>query len=76
MKTKERSNLIFFRNCLFWAYIEKINTFTSGAWSVLLIHIWVTPSEVSKGFVNRFFKKLNPGKGHLPWSDFMVHGVK
>ena len=28
-----------------------------GAWSFLLIHIWFTPSEGLKDFVNWFFKK-------------------
>ena len=56
-----------------------------GAWSFLLVHMWFTPSEGSKGCVNRFPKKsqtmeVGPQsqtmeKGHLPWSDFMVHGV-
>ena len=50
---KEWSNLILFQNCPIWTYIEeKISTFTFGAWSFLLVHIWFTPSEGHKGFVN------------------------
>ena len=46
-----------------------------------LVHIWFTPSERPKGFVIFFYlKKLDHeswtmGKGHLTWSDIMVHGV-
>ena len=55
------------------------------AWSFLQVHIWFTPSEGPKDFVNQFLKKLDHeshtmklghGKGHLTWSNFMVHGVK
>ena len=51
-----------------------------GAWSFLLVHIQFTPSEGSKGLVNCFFRKSDHGsqtmeKGHLTWSDFIVHCV-
>jgi hypothetical protein len=55
-----------------------------GAWSFLLVHIRCTPSEGPINFVNWFLKtsdhgswtvKLDHEKGHLLWSNFMVHGV-
>ena len=81
MKTRELSNLNFFQNRQFKTYIKKmIRSFTFGAWSFLLVHIRFTPSERPKNFVNWFFTQIRPWtldheKGHLPWSDFMVHGV-
>ena len=75
----------FSQNYPFWAYgIKKIAHSFCGTWSLLLVHIWLTPSERSKGFVNWYLNKLehgswtfksDHGKGHLPWSDFMIHGV-
>jgi hypothetical protein len=46
-----------------------------------LVHVWFTPSEGPKGFVNWFLKKSDYGswtmeKCHLPCSDSMVHSVK
>ena len=52
------------------------------AWALFFsVHIWCTPNEGPKDFVNGFFNEIGPRsrtimeKGHLPWSDFMVHGV-
>ena len=62
-KIKEWSNFVFLESTLF-GHIKKIkklkiNTFTFGAWSLLLVHIWFTPSEGSKAFVNIFLKNLD-----------------
>ena len=66
-----------------FGHILKIRAHKS-VWSYLLIHIRFTLSEGPKGFVNWFFEesdyeswtiKSDHGKGHLPWSDVMVHGV-
>ena len=54
-KTREWSNFIFFKIAFFGIYIENINTFTFDAWSFLSVHIWFTPSEGHKDFVNWFF---------------------
>ena len=44
--------------------------------SFLLVHIRFTPCEGPKGFVEEIGpRKLDHEKGHLLWSDFMVHGV-
>jgi hypothetical protein len=63
-KMRDSSNHFFFfsfQNYPFWAYTKKIRTFVFGAWSFLLVHIWFTPIEGSKDFVNWFFKKLDHG---------------
>ena len=65
-------------NCIVRAYIlRNYAHFFLRAWSVfLLIHIRFTPSEGPKDFVKCvFLVNSDHGKGHLPWSDFMVHGV-
>jgi hypothetical protein len=46
----------------FWAYLKKISTFTFGAWSFLLVHIWFTLSVGPKGFVNYLFDELYHGR--------------
>ena len=40
--------------------------------SFLLVHIWFTPSEGSKGFVNWIFKKSDHGS----WTVKSDHGIK
>ena len=77
-KTKEWSN--FFKTAFFGHILKKSAHSLFGAWFFLLVHIWFTPSEGPKGFVNCFFQKSYNGswtmeKCCLPWSDFMVHGV-
>ena len=58
MKTKEDKRMVgldfFSKLCPFGVYINKKNPthLLFGAWSFLLVHIWFTPSEGSKGFVN------------------------
>ena len=77
---------IFFLNIVLFGYKLKNSTHSLlGAWSFLVVHVWFTPSEGPKGFVNLFLRnwtiKVGPWrqtmeKGHLPWSDFMVHNPK
>ena len=73
--------LFFFsKTALFAHTLKTLSTLNFGSWSFLSIYIWFTPSEGPKGFLNLFFKKSDHGcwtmeKDHLPWSDFMVHGV-
>ena len=66
-------------------FIKKINIFTFGGWSFLLVHIRFTPSEGAQRLCKMIFLR-NPTMGvrpssqtmekdHLPWSNFMVHGV-
>ena len=79
-KTREWSNLILFpfKTAFFWHILKKISTFTFGAWSFLLVHLWFTPSEEPKGFVKLiFFIKIKPWKsdhGERPSSMVQVHG--
>ena len=40
---------------------KKVEHSLFDAWSFLLIHIWLTPSEGSKDFINLLKKKLNHG---------------
>ena len=66
MKTRENKRIVklylfFFQNCPFWTCIEKISTFTFGAWPFLFIHIRFTPSKRPKGFVNWWFTKSDHG---------------
>ena len=51
-------------------YSKKSTHLLFGAWSFLLVHIWFTPSEGPKGFVNWFFKKLDHGS----WTIKLEHG--
>jgi hypothetical protein len=61
-KTREWSNLISSLKIAFLGHILKISTHSLfGAWSFLLVHIWFTPSEGPKSFVNWSFKKPNHG---------------
>ena len=55
-----------------------------GAWSFLLVHTRLSPTEGPKGFVHLFLRNetMEGGpwsqtmeKGHMPWSNFMVHDV-
>ena len=55
MKTKVDKKMV---KLDFWAYTKKISTFTFGAWSFLLVHIWFTPNEGPKAFVDYFFKEI------------------
>ena len=85
-KTRKCSNFFFFfKIVLFWHILEKSSQWLFSAWSFPLIHIWFTPSEGPKGFVNDFVMKSDHGswamksdhgKGLLSWSNFMVHGAK
>ena len=63
MKTREDTRMVKLETQnhkpFFGRILEKMNTFTYGTWSFLLIHIWFTPSEGPKGFVNLFLKKLD-----------------
>jgi hypothetical protein len=59
MKTREGQNkngqtcfLSSSQNNLFKAYIKKITTFFFWCMVVPLVHIWFTPNEGPKGFVN------------------------
>ena len=52
MKTIEWSNYFPFKIAFFGHILEKSTTSLFVAWSFLLVHIWFTPSEGSKGFVN------------------------
>ena len=54
------------------------------AWSFFLVHSRFTPSEGPKAFKTHFLRRrtmeVGPWtrtieKGHLPWSDFMVHSA-
>ena len=75
---------IFFKIALLSMY-SKIPTHSLlGAWSFFLVHIWFTPSEGPKAFQTIFSRsrtmEVGPWthtikKGHLPWSNFMVHSV-
>ena len=68
-KKKTQKIKILNQNYLFLdTYFFKICTFTFGAWSFLLVHIWLTPSEGPKGFVIDFLRNQTMEKGHLPWS--------
>ena len=46
---------------LFWHILKDSTHSLYGAWSFILVHIWFTLSEGPKGFVKRFFKKLEHG---------------
>ena len=90
MKTREDKRMVKleFLSKLPFLDIYQNNSTRSffGAWSFLLVHIHFTPGEGPEGFVNFFLlrhrtMKVGPSsrnkkKGHLPWSDFMVYGVK
>ena len=88
VKTRENKRTVkldfFFKTTIFGHVLKNqhIHFWVHGHSS--LVHIWFTPSEGPKGFVNWFFKKPDHGswtwcrtmkKDHLPWSNFMVHGV-
>ena len=70
-KIREWSNLVsFFKTTLFGHISKKLLAHSLfGAWSFLLIHIRFTPSEGPNHQV------AHGKKSHLPWSNFMVHGV-
>ena len=84
MKTREAMRMtkleifLLFKTALFgYIYWKKSAHSFLGAWLFLLVHIRFTPSEGLNDFINRgFSKNRTMEKGHLPWSDFMVHGVK
>ena len=56
MKTKEDKRIVkldFFSKLPFLGIYQKRSPHSFfGAWSFLLVHIWFTPSERPKGFVN------------------------
>ena len=70
-KTREWSNLNSFQNCLNWTCIINTNKHL-----YFWVHIRFTPSEGPKAFKIVFLRSRIIEKGHLPWSDFMVHSVK
>ena len=87
---KRLVKLVLFSNMPFLGIHSKKSTLSLvDAWSFLFVYIRFTPSEGPKDFVNCFFRlfiykenrpwksdhKVGPLKDHLPWSDFMVHGV-
>ena len=76
-KTQENGQTqMFFKNVIFEYIFKKKSThLVFGAWSFLLVHIRFPPSEGPKDFVHWFFKKLDYGQSHLPWSDFIAHAV-
>ena len=65
MKKREDKRMVkheFLQNCPFWTYINKnqhIHFLVHG--SFLLVHIWFTPSEGPKSFVNWILKKSDRG---------------
>ena len=67
MKTRDNKrtvkfDLFYFFKITFLGRVLKQPTHSLlGAWSFLLVHIWFTPSEEPKGFVNCFFKIWNHG---------------
>ena len=53
MKTKESSNFIFFLKTALFGHMLKTSAYSFlGAWSFLLVHIQLTPSEGPDNFVN------------------------
>jgi hypothetical protein len=62
-----------------WTYIKKINTSALWCMSLLLVHIWSTPSQGTNGLKNTYKTtepwKCDHGKCPLTWDDFMVHDV-
>ena len=85
-KTKEWSNLTFFFLFLFktafFGHTWKKSTHSLfGAWSFLSVHIWFTPNEGSKDFINSFLKESDHGSwtiksdhGKGPSSMVWLHG--
>ena len=69
---------LFFHKCSFWTYIYKKTTHSQfGAWSFFLVHLWFTPSEGPKGFVDWFFKEIRQEKLEHevgPWKKAIFHG--
>ena len=56
MKTREDKRVVKldfnFQDFPYWTYIfKKISTLLFGAWSFLLVHIQLTPSEEPKDFI-------------------------
>ena len=90
-ENKRRQNngqfLFFLSNLPFWdIYYNKNATHSLfSVWSFLLVHIRVTSNRGPKDFIKLDFlmhrtMEVGPwsrmlGKGHLPWSDVMVHGA-
>jgi hypothetical protein len=65
MKTKENKimvKLFFFSKLPFFCtYVKKTHTRPLfDAWSFLVVHIWLTPSEGPKDFVNWSLKRIGP----------------
>ena len=59
--------LFLFQNHICGGHIlEKPAQSFFGAWSFLLVQIEFTANEGPKGGVNRFLKKSDHGKGHIP----------
>ena len=79
--TKDKKTVIlssfFFSNFFFSnIYYKKLkNSITFYAWSFPLVHSRFLSSRDSKTLPIDLSRNRTMAKGHLPWSDFMVHGV-
>ena len=82
---KRRQNIVhtwfLLKTALFGHILKKSSHSLLHAWSLLLIHIWLTPSEGPKSFVNWFLKKSDQEKGTIksdhekkPSSMVQLHG--
>ena len=71
-KSKEWSNLNVLKTAPFVSILKTKTHSLFGAWAFLLVHIWFTPSEGPKCFVNWFSKKL----GHGSWTTKSDHGKR
>ena len=77
VKPKEWSNSFYYflskMSFLDIYILKKITHSFFGAWLFLLVHIWFTPSEGPKGFINWFLKKSDHGswiiKSVGPWGN-------
>jgi hypothetical protein len=90
MKTKEDKRMVkleflfFSKTALFGPILKQSSHSLFGAWSFLLVHIQITPSEAPRGFViffNFFSKKLDhgswtikPDRGKRPSSMVQLQG--
>ena len=86
LQTDGQTWVVYPQNCPFWTYISKqksVHSLLFGARSFLLAHIRFTPSDGPNNFaklncLRNFTLQIGATsqmieKGHLPWSDFMVH---
>ena len=70
MKRREDKRMV--KLDFFGHIFKNFSTFTFGAWPFFLVHIWFTPSEGPKGFVNRFIKISD----HGCWATKSDHGKR